>query len=163
MASAGPRRSSAGSQFGSQETALTGTDSVRDLLKGPDQRRLPRRNQAGGPKRLMLCRKSKIIFQDHNMPLSWENVELRGFEPLTFCMPCLQVSSGGVSLGCVSARQGNGLVWQSLPASAVVWGALPLGSSLVTGLFRAQRGPRGRRHRQRSGATPGLAIRLRRT
>ena len=70
----------------------------------------------------MLCRKSKIIFQDHNMPLNWENVELRGFEPLTFCMPCLQVSSGGVSLGCVSARQGNGLVWQSLAASAVVWG-----------------------------------------
>ena len=22
----------------------------------------------------MLCRKSKIFFQDHNMPLSWENV-----------------------------------------------------------------------------------------
>ncbi len=35
----------------------------------------------------MRCRKSKIIFQDHNMPLTCENVELRGFEPLTFCMP----------------------------------------------------------------------------
>jgi len=70
----------------------------------------------------MLCRKSKIIFKDHNMPLSWENVELRGFEPLTFCMPCLRFSSGGVSLDRVPARQGNGLVWQSLAASAVVWG-----------------------------------------
>ena len=35
----------------------------------------------------MTCRKSKIIFQDHNRPLTCENVELRGFEPLTFCMP----------------------------------------------------------------------------
>jgi hypothetical protein len=35
----------------------------------------------------MTCRKSKIIFQDHNVPLTCENVELRGFEPLTFCMP----------------------------------------------------------------------------
>ena len=74
MASVRPRRSSAGSRFGSQETALTGADSTQDLLKEPDLRRLPRRNQAGEPTRLVLCRKSKIILQDHNMPLSWENV-----------------------------------------------------------------------------------------
>ena len=82
----------------------------------------------------MLCRKSKIIFKDHNMPLSWENVELRGFEPLTFCMPCLQAPSGGVSLGRVSARQGNGLAWQT-GCICCGLGALSLGSSLVTGLF----------------------------
>src|SRR6516165_893432 len=26
--------------------------------------------------------------EDHNRPLTCENVELRGFEPLTSCMPC---------------------------------------------------------------------------
>ena len=37
---------------------------------------------------LLGCKRSKSIFQDHNMPLTWENVELRGVEPLTSCMPC---------------------------------------------------------------------------
>jgi len=37
--------------------------------------------------RLPACKRSKIIFNIENMSLSWENVELRGFEPLTFCMP----------------------------------------------------------------------------
>jgi hypothetical protein len=49
-------------------------------------------------------------------------VELRGFEPLTFCMPCLTVSSGSVGQGRITARQGDGLVWVGLAASAVVWG-----------------------------------------
>ena len=61
-------------------------------------------------------------------------VELRGFEPLTFCMPCLQAPSGGVSLGRVSARQGNGLAWQT-GCICCGLGALSLGSSLVTGPF----------------------------
>jgi hypothetical protein len=37
-------------------------------------------------------------------------------------LPCLQASSGGVWLGRVSARQGNGSVCQSLAGSAVAWG-----------------------------------------
>jgi len=75
-----------------------------------------------GSTRLWRCKKSKIIFQDHNMPLSWENVELKGFEPLTSCMPCLAVPSGYVSLSRVTAGQGDGHVWLSLAASTVVWG-----------------------------------------
>jgi hypothetical protein len=51
------------------------------------------------PANSLQCKKSKIIFQDHNMPVSCGNVELRGFEPLTPCMPCLAASSGGVLLG----------------------------------------------------------------
>ncbi len=34
-----------------------------------------------------------------------KSVELRGFEPLTFCMPCSRVSSDGVALGLVPAVQ----------------------------------------------------------
>jgi hypothetical protein len=34
-----------------------------------------------------------------------DTVELRGFEPLTFCMPCSRVSSDGVVLGPVAAVQ----------------------------------------------------------
>ena len=30
-------------------------------------------------------------------------VELRGFEPLAFCMPCIPVSSDDVALGLVTA------------------------------------------------------------
>jgi hypothetical protein len=33
------------------------------------------------------CKRSKINFKDHNMPLTCGNVELRGFEPRTSCMP----------------------------------------------------------------------------
>ena len=50
--------------------------------------------------RLPAGKRSEILFQDHNMPLSWENVELRGFEPLTSCMRYkpelwLDVAGGG--------------------------------------------------------------------
>ena len=34
-----------------------------------------------------------------------KSVELRGFEPLTFCMPCSTIPSDGVALGPVSANQ----------------------------------------------------------
>ena len=34
-------------------------------------------------------------------------VELRGFEPLTFCMPCSMVSSDSVALGPITALQSN--------------------------------------------------------
>jgi hypothetical protein len=37
---------------------------------------------------LLSCKKSEAIFQDRNVPLTCGNVELRGFEPLTSCMPC---------------------------------------------------------------------------
>jgi hypothetical protein len=83
-----PRGSSpAGSRFGSRETACTGTGYTQDFLKQPDLRRIPRRNQGRRTDTTLQCKKSKIIFQDHNMPLNWENVELRGYEPLTSCMP----------------------------------------------------------------------------
>jgi len=32
-------------------------------------------------------------------------VELRGFEPLTFCMPCSMIPSEDVALGLVAAGQ----------------------------------------------------------
>jgi hypothetical protein len=32
-------------------------------------------------------------------------VELRGFDPLTSCMPCLAVSSDGIALGRITAGQ----------------------------------------------------------
>src|SRR5215471_1170988 len=38
-------------------------------------------------------------------------VELRGFEPLTFCMPCSMVSSDGVALSPVTALQSRFGVW----------------------------------------------------
>jgi len=64
-------------------------------------------------------------------------VELRGFEPLTSCMPCLTVSSGGVPLGRVTARQGYGrLVGSGCVCRSL--GALSLGLSLASG-FRSYR------------------------
>jgi hypothetical protein len=36
---------------------------------------------------LLRCKKSEATFQDRNVPLTCGNVELRGFEPLTSCMP----------------------------------------------------------------------------
>jgi hypothetical protein len=53
---------------------------------------------ASGDMRLPACKRSEIIFQDHNVPLSWENVELRGFEPLTSCMPYRPRDIAGRSL-----------------------------------------------------------------
>jgi hypothetical protein len=40
------------------------------------------------PSRNLGCKRSKIISEDHNMLFTWENVELRGLEPLASCMPC---------------------------------------------------------------------------
>jgi hypothetical protein len=36
-----------------------------------------------------------------------DTVELRGFEPLTFCMPCSPIRSDGVALGPVAAVPGG--------------------------------------------------------
>ena len=49
-------------------------------------------------------------------------VELRGFEPLTFCMPCSRVSSDGVVLGLVTAVQSGSDVWGRLARSGEIWG-----------------------------------------
>jgi hypothetical protein len=49
-------------------------------------------------------------------------VELRGFEPLTFCMPCMPVSSDGVALGPVTADQSHYDVWERLAPSDETWG-----------------------------------------
>ena len=35
--------------------------------------------------------------QDRNIALTCENVELRGFEPLTFCMPCRRATSCAIA------------------------------------------------------------------
>jgi hypothetical protein len=48
------------------------------------------------------CKRSEAIFQDRNMPLTCGNVELRGFEPLTSCMPCLAVWSDGIVLSRIA-------------------------------------------------------------
>lgn len=69
-----------------------------------------------------------------------KRVELRGFEPLTSCMPCLTVPSSGVPLGRVTARQGNGLVWWGLAASAVVWERCHLVCHWQPACFRARWG-----------------------
>jgi len=49
-------------------------------------------------------------------------VELRGFEPLTFCMPCRQVSSDGVVLGPIAALHGGSSVRGRLARSGEIWG-----------------------------------------
>jgi hypothetical protein len=49
-------------------------------------------------------------------------VELRGFEPLTFCMPCLPVQSGEVAGGRVTAGQAGSAVSLRLLASDLGWG-----------------------------------------
>jgi hypothetical protein len=51
-----------------------------------------------------------------------KGVELRGFEPLTFCMPCSRVSSDDVVLGPVTALQSSSNVWGRLAWSGEIWG-----------------------------------------
>ena len=48
-------------------------------------------------------------------------VELRGFEPLTFCMPYSMVSSDGVALGLITALQSRFGVWGRLARSGGIW------------------------------------------
>jgi hypothetical protein len=49
-------------------------------------------------------------------------VELRGFEPLTFCMPCSTIASEGVALGLVTAVQSGFGVWGRRARSGEIWG-----------------------------------------
>jgi hypothetical protein len=60
-------------------------------------------------------------------------VELRGFEPLTFCMPCMPVSSDGVTIGPVTAGQGLSSIWGRLARSGVAWGRWHLLCHLLSG------------------------------
>ncbi len=49
-------------------------------------------------------------------------VELRGLEPLTFCMPCSTIPSDNVALGLVVAVQSGFGVWGRLARSGGIWG-----------------------------------------
>jgi hypothetical protein len=51
-----------------------------------------------------------------------KSVELRGFEPLTFCMPCSRVSSDSVALRPVTALQSRSNVRGRLARSGEIWG-----------------------------------------
>ena len=55
--------------------------------------------------RLPACKRSKIIYKIEIFLLTAKIVELRGFEPLTSCMPCLAVSSDGIALSRIAAGQ----------------------------------------------------------
>jgi len=71
-------------------------------------------------------------------------VELRGFEPLTFCMPCMRVSSDGVALRPVTALQ------SALVSGYVLSGRRNLGA-LGLGLVLAYRPLAHRRCDRRNG------------
>lgn len=51
-----------------------------------------------------------------------KSVELRGFEALTFCTPCMLVSSDSVALSLITALQSNFDVWGRLAQSCGIWG-----------------------------------------
>jgi hypothetical protein len=91
---------------------------------------------------LLSCKKSEAIFQDRNVPLTCGNVELRGFEPLTSCMPCLTVPSDAVAPGRVTAGQGNSVVRLGRTPSAVVRGRCHLACHWLRGAsFSVHYGP----------------------
>ena len=71
-------------------------------------------------------------------------MELRGFEPLTFCMPCMRVSSDGVALRPVTALQ------SALVSGYVLSGRRNLGA-LGLGLVLAYRPLAHRRCDRRNG------------
>jgi hypothetical protein len=52
---------------------------------------------------LLLYPQKEVGFEFETKLLTW--VELRGFEPLTFCMPCTRVSSEAVPLSLFLAGQ----------------------------------------------------------
>ena len=53
----------------------------------PDLHRLQAGQGPQLPAGCLSCKRSKINFKDHNMTVTCGNVELRGFEPRTSCMP----------------------------------------------------------------------------
>ena len=60
-------------------------------------------------------------------------VELRGFEPLTFCMPCSTIPSGAVVLGPVTALQSGLGVWGGRARSGEIGGRWDLVWSWLAG------------------------------
>jgi len=100
---------------------------TRDRARDPrgsdrDGRRLQRqrrRYRRGQRKRQEQLGTWLGTFQSNRGP---KIVELRGFEPLTFCMPCSMVSSDGVALGPVTAVQSRFGVWGRLARSGEIWG-----------------------------------------
>jgi len=65
---------------------------------------------------------SPIRVQGHSDVLRHHTVELRGFEPLTFCMPCSRVSSDSFVLGPITALQSGSSVRGRLAGSGGIWG-----------------------------------------
>jgi hypothetical protein len=51
---------------------------------------------------------------------SKNTVELRGFEPLTFCMPCLAAPSDVIALGRITAGQEDICVWGRRALSGLI-------------------------------------------
>ena len=71
-------------------------------------------------------------------------VELRGFEPLTFCMPCSLVSSDDVALGPVVAVQSGSIALGTSGSVRGIWGLTPVGrrrGACGSGPFPAAPGP----------------------
>ena len=60
-------------------------------------------------------------------------VELRGFEPLTFCMPCIPVSSDHIALGPIAAGESGFNVWGRLAQSGGIWGRWHLVRHWISG------------------------------
>jgi hypothetical protein len=63
-------------------------------------------SQSPAGRTLAACKRSKIILKIEILPLAAKIVELRGFEPLTFCMPYKSLSSRNVA-GCGSTSSIN--------------------------------------------------------
>jgi hypothetical protein len=88
-----------------------------------------------------------------------KDVELRGFEPLTFCMPCSRVSSDGVALRLVTAFQSDYRVWGGLARSGGIWGRWSLIWSWICRASRSTEihhgNPEHRRRFRREGPLPG--------
>src|SRR5262249_49648156 len=59
--------------------------------------------------------------EDRNSPLTCQNVELRGLEPLASCMPCLTSSSGMVRDGQGHAGQTRFAIWPGQESTGVGW------------------------------------------
>jgi hypothetical protein len=105
-----PSGSPSGSASGN---SLVGGGPAADLLRGTQKVTASAKNCSDLQERAEPTGKSRERRESATQltqcykPLTWGNVlvELRGFEPLTFCMPCSTVSSDGVVLGPVSAVQ----------------------------------------------------------
>jgi hypothetical protein len=71
-----------------------------------------------------MARTSRHLRRDSDVThvATHDTVELRGFEPLTFCMPCSVVSSDSVALCPITALQSKVDVCGRLAQSGGIWG-----------------------------------------